>query len=82
MVNAVLILDGAPWLDYRGDSGFMGQIHTVWEWEKCIRRHHGSCQVEPVSLGLDDRLFQRIYATGLSRSAGEELSVFREDDGV
>ncbi len=52
VVNAVLVLDRAPMLYHCGDTCFMGDGHTVREWEEGIGSHDRTFQVEAKLIGF------------------------------
>ena len=57
-INAQLILDRTSRLNYRLDSSFFRQCHTIGEREEGIGCHDRSVQIKSKRLCFDDRLFQ------------------------
>ena len=70
VVYGLLVTHGASGMYYRSDTGLVGYLHAVCKWEEGIGRHYGTVQVESEGGCFLDGLFQRVYARGLTYSAG------------
>ena len=71
VVNAVLVLDGAPRLYHCGNACFMCDGYAVREGEEGVRGHDSTFQVEAKLIGFGNGLSEGIHTGGLSHSRGE-----------
>ena len=60
----------------------MGDLHTIGKREEGITGHHRSLEIELEVPGFLDGLVECIHSRCLSRTTGDELLVFCQDNGV
>jgi len=60
IINAQLIFDGTPWLNYTFNARFVRNLHTIREREEGITGHYGTIQIKFKGFCFVDGLVQGI----------------------
>src|SRR5688572_32269116 len=76
------VADRTPWLDHRSDAGLVCNLHAIGKWKEGIRCHHRILEREAEVLRLGNGLPERIDARRLARTAGQQLPVLSQHNGI
>src|SRR6188768_1206686 len=60
----------------------MRDLYTIRERKEGIGSHHGTLQAKAEGRSFFDCLLQGINARSLSNTTGQQLTVYRQDDGI
>ena len=82
VVDAFLVADASTRVNYSIDAGFVGNLHTIREWEERIGSHYSAIEVESERAGFCNGLLEGVDAGSLPYTACKEHTTFCKDDGV